>query len=90
MTPAQWDTLPWLHIYAQSHEHAPAEIRGTREALIKLRDTIDQALAHPNGEAEFSAFVCDGEGYAVEVRRVPRSTVLRSRLPYYYRQANDR
>lgn len=82
LTPAEFDALLWLHIYPQSHAHAPAEIRGTREALLALRDAIDRAMAHPNGEAEFQAFAKDGEGYGVEVRRVPRDALHRSRLPY--------
>ena len=82
MTPAEARVTPWLHLYAQSHAHSPAELRGTRAALLELRQAIDRALADPNGEAEFSAMTSDGEGYGVEVRRVPRSTLWRSRLPY--------
>ena len=82
LTPTEYDNLPWMHVYPQSHAHAPAEIRGTREAMIALRDTIDRALNHSNGEAEFQAFTKDGEGYGVLLRRVPRDALHRSRLPY--------
>lgn len=84
MSAAEYDLASWMHVYAQSHEHAPAEIRGTREALVALRDAIDRALKHPNGEAECAAFACDGEGYGIEIRRVPRSTLQGSRLPYLW------
>lgn len=92
LTPAEYAALPWLHIYAQHSEHAPAEIRGTREALVALRDAIDRALADPNGEAESKAIAADGEGYGIEIRRVPRSTLARSRLPYlwFYNEARPR
>lgn len=85
MTPAEYAALPWIHIYAQHSEHQPAEIRGTREALTALRDAIDAALAESNGEAEAKGIAADGEGYDIEIRRVPRSTLARSRLPYLWR-----
>lgn len=84
MTPAEYATLPWLHIYAQHSEHSPAEIRGNREALTALRNAIDRALAGKNGESETKGITADGEGYSVEIRRVPRSSLQRSRLPYVW------
>lgn len=87
MTPKEYDEAAWLHVYAQDSEHRPAEIRGTKSALIALRDAIDAALAHPNGEAGSEAFAADGEGYSVEIRRVPRASLMNSRLPYYYKMA---
>lgn len=35
-----------------------------------------------NGEADAKAITADGEGYGVEIRRVPRSFLQRCRLPY--------
>ncbi len=82
LTADEWSKLPWLHVYPQRHAHHPAEIRGTREALVALREAIDLALDRPNGAADAVAFARDGEGYSIEVRRVPRDALHRSRLPY--------
>jgi len=84
LTAREYAALPWLHIYAQHSEHSPAEIKGTREALTALRDAIDRALCDKNGEAEAEAITADGEGYGIEIRRVPRSFLQRCRLPYVW------
>lgn len=55
---------------------------GTREALTALRDAIDCALADKKGEGEAKAIAGDGEGYGIKIRRVPRSAVQNSRMPY--------
>lgn len=82
LTPAEYDALPWMHIYAQHGWHGEALILGTREALANLREAIDRALADKNGEAKAEAIAGDGEGYAVEIRRVPRSAVQHAKMPY--------
>ena len=82
LTPAEYDALPWLHIYAQYAYHDPVRILGTREALVALRDGINRALEHENGEAEAEAITNDGEGYGVEIKCVPRRAVHDARLPY--------
>ena len=82
LTAAEYADLPWMHIYPQHSAHSPAEIKGTRTALIALRDAIDRALADKNGESEAEAIAADGEGYDVQIRRVPRSFLQRTRLPY--------
>jgi len=83
LTPAEYDALPWMHVHGQQYAwRDEARIVGTREALIGLRDAIDRALADKNGEAECDAIAGDGEGYAIEVRRVPRHTVQLARVPY--------
>ncbi len=82
LTPAEYDASPWLHLYAQYAWHDEARIVGNREALTALRDAIDRALADKNGEAEFAAVAGDGEGYRVDIRRVPRRAVQNSAVPY--------
>ncbi len=54
-----------LHVYAQYCWHSECRIVGNRNALIVLRDAIDEALR--KGKAETGAMVTDGEGYTVEV-----------------------
>lgn len=54
-----------LHIYAQYVWHGEAKIVGNRNALICLRDAIDDALK--NGKSETTAMVTDGEGYGIEI-----------------------
>jgi hypothetical protein len=72
-------TEPWLHIYAQYTNHAPATIRGTKEGLIALRDALTVAI--DNGKGEGTAYASDGEGYPIEVQRVNVLNLL-GRLPY--------
>ncbi len=80
---AEYDTSPWLHIYAQYEWHGEARIIGNREALTALRDTIDRALNNKNGESEMQHAVAgDGESYSVEIRRRPRDAIQQTRLPY--------
>lgn len=89
LAPAEYDALPWLHIYAQYAYHDPALILGTRDALVALRDGIDRALEHENGEATVEGITADGEGYGVEIKRVPRRAVHDARLPYTAEYAFD-
>jgi hypothetical protein len=70
---------PWLHIYAQYTNHAPATIRGTKEGLIALRDALTVAIEA--GKSEGTAYTADGEGYPIEVQRVNVINFL-GRLPY--------
>lgn len=72
-------TEPWLHIYAQYTNHAPATIRGTKEGLIALRDALTAAIETGQGQGE--GFASDGEGYPIEVQRVNVLNLL-GRLPY--------
>ena len=55
-----------LHIYAQRFEHDDAQIVGTREALIALRDYIDHVLH--GGTDLRGSFAADGEGYWIEIK----------------------
>ena len=70
---------PWLHVYAQSHEHSRAIIRGKVEALRALRDALEKAIEA--GQAEAQAFCHDGEGYAILCQRVNLNGLL-GPLPY--------
>lgn len=85
------EEYPDLHIYAQTGPHDDVSIVGTAEGLRRIRDAINRAIKHPDGIGYASPlFVCDGEGYAVHVRRVPKGNDLKDqRLPYtgpIYRQ----
>jgi len=89
-TPAEYDVLPWLHIYAQYMWHGEARIVGTREALLALRGAINRALADKNGEAETEAIAGDGEGYGIKINRVPRRSVQNMKPPYTVNYARGR
>lgn len=69
----------FLHVYGQYMWHDDALIKGTRSALLLLREAIDDALATSAGER--TVFATDGEGYAVKV--VCSSTVAGVGTPSY-------
>lgn len=69
-----------LHIYAQDAWHDEAYIAGTREALKLLRDAIDSAIEKGTGSAE--CFVCDGEGYRIEVVVATKEQIGNMVVPY--------
>ena len=57
-----------LNIISQHTYHADAQIIGTNEALIVLRDAISDALKQ--GKAEIDMFASDGEGYTLIIRKL--------------------
>ena len=69
-----------LHIYAQEIWHDEAYITGTPEALAMLRDAINTALETGTGRAE--CFVCDGEGYRIEVVQTTDEQIDKMVVPY--------
>lgn len=69
----------FLHVYSQYMWHDDAVIRGTKTALLALRDAIDAAIEGTEGRAE--VYATDGEGYHVVVSRV--STVAAVGQPEY-------
>lgn len=69
-----------LHIYGQTIWHDEAYIAGTPEALSLLRDAIDEALRTGSGKAE--CFVCDGEGYRVDVVATDDENMDKMAVPY--------
>jgi len=78
-TKAEYDALPWLHIYGQSMWHDQASIVGTVAGLEALRDAINAAIERGTGKA--TASVSDGEGYFIEVVRAAGPTLM-APLPY--------
>jgi hypothetical protein len=54
-----------LHVYGQYCWHSECRIVGNKNALIVLRDAIDDAIKR--GKSETGAMTSDGEGYSVEV-----------------------
>lgn len=55
-----------LKIFPSETYHAPVIIVGNKDALIKLREAVDQAILHGNGKTE-DVFETDGEGFTVYV-----------------------
>lgn len=74
------EEMETLHIYAQEIWHDDAYIAGTTEALKLLRDAIDAAIATGTGRAE--CFVCDGEGYRIEVVATTDEQIDKMAVPY--------
>jgi hypothetical protein len=60
-----------LHIYNQRIWHDPVYIVGTKTALERLKNAIENAIASGEGKKEAEAFFwCnDGEGYNVIVKQ---------------------
>lgn len=56
--------MDFLHIYGQEMWHSPVHIAGTRSELIKLAQTINQALYCPR---ELDTITLDRESYFVRV-----------------------
>lgn len=66
MTPAEFDALPWLHIYPPEFPHSEGRVCGTRAGLTAVRDAIDFAL-NTGRSALAEVIASDGEGYGVQV-----------------------
>ncbi len=78
-----------LHIYPQYAWHSEAFIVGNKEALIHLRDALNEAIN--KGLSKTIFFAADGEGYDVHVleeSRTERWNELRE--PYTYEHALDK
>lgn len=69
-----------LHIYAQEIWHDAAYIAGTTDALKLLRDAIDAAIATGTGRTR--CFVCDDEGYTIEVVAATDEQLDKMPVPY--------
>lgn len=79
---ADFDKLPWCHVYAQYAWHGELTIEGTREALVILREAIEAALTSGMDSDSASLFTTDGEGYHAVVRIRNRAYLERQPLPY--------
>lgn len=75
-----------LHIYAQEEYHGDAQIVGTRDALIRLRETIDTVLQttseHYKVTCTAQFFANDGDGYEVTVACFPDFMIKSLMIPY--------
>jgi len=61
-----------LHIYGPVSEHDDAYIVGTRDDLIRLRDSLGHAISCFTGPTSSTDhFQADGEGYKTFVIKVP-------------------
>jgi hypothetical protein len=59
-----------LNIYGQEAWHTDAKIVASKDALVRLRKGIDEALVMGTatiGEGEPPLFASDGEGYALNI-----------------------
>lgn len=74
-----------LHIYGQGGWHDAALLLGDRDALIRLRDAVDEAIA--SGAGRCDVFTGDGEGYPVLVVRHEETELVL--LPYTEEDAWD-
>lgn len=80
--PLSWpDGTAVLHIIAQSWNHQPAAIVGTREGLEALRDAITRAL-DTGASQSAQSMACDGEGYSAVV--VPVTPAQMDEVPLGY------
>jgi len=79
-----------MNIYPQIAEHTEAKIVGNKEALVLLRDAIDRAIKEGKSATpsmtEAVIFATDGEGYEIQVERMPDSwddKKWEGHTPYY-------
>lgn len=83
---ANTEQLNILHIYAQGFHHDDAQIAGTRDALIRLRDAIDVVLQTETEDykitCEADFFTSDGKGYITTVICLPEKVVSNLQPPY--------
>lgn len=79
-----------LHIYAQSMWHSEAYIVGTRFALQKLRDAIDQTLSENHNGVIVTSFVNDGEEFDAVVLRIDNEEFSKLAVPYTSTIAKER
>lgn len=71
-----------LHIYGQYVWHDDVQICGTRDALVALRDTIDEVLK-TGATQSFEPFFCtDGEGYGVMIYLTKGMDMPIGSMPY--------
>lgn len=77
-----------LHIFGQEQWHDEAYITGTKEALIRLRDAIDNAIN--NDVISRPVFMTnDGEGYHIQIAKLPEIYMDVLKTPYTWEEALD-
>jgi hypothetical protein len=82
-TRAKLQDFAWLHVYAQPIWHGTAYVCGTREGIKALVDSLQRALAAPNGiDTSHVYFASDGESYEIKVRIVLYSEFTDLATPY--------
>lgn len=69
-----------LHVYSQNTTHDDSVIAGTKEALVGLRNAINQALEAGEGTSE--SFAADGEGFQCTVKLRESNYFQKVALPY--------
>jgi len=72
-----------LHILPQDTYHGEAEIRGSKDALLRLADALtDAAEKGQCSEVKVEMMVSDGEGYWVIIRAMSDQQISEGPLPY--------
>lgn len=71
-----------LKVFGAAFWHSSVNIVGSKDALIDLRDAIDEAIKNGKGSADF--FEVDGEGYKVTVNCEDRDIEGWAKLPTHY------
>lgn len=78
-----------LHLYAQEWWHDDARIAGTKDALILLRDALNEAIENGASICE-DVFTSDGEGYDVHIIEVSKEQTTHMAVPYAGDDAKER
>jgi hypothetical protein len=84
---AQYENLPWMHIYPQFAYHGAVRITGTPSALLGLAAALEKAAQE--GSAKGEGITVDGEGYPIEITRTNRTGMGYTNLPYTADFARD-
>lgn len=72
-----------LHLFAQQIYHGEAEIRGSRDALLRLAEAATKAASIRQGECvEVQMMASDGECYNLVIRPMSDQQMEDGRLPY--------
>ena len=72
-----------LHVLPQETHHGDAEIRGSKEALLRLASAlVDAAEMAQGGEAKIEMMAADGEGYWIILRPMSDQQMNDGPLPY--------
>jgi hypothetical protein len=69
-----------LHVYGQHSWHDSAYVVGDKNALMALRDAIDEAIKNGIGKAH--VFVADGEEYTLNVVEKNSDSMENMSYPY--------
>lgn len=84
---AEYENLPWLHVYPQYAYHSELKIIGNAVALLHLADALRAAAE--TGAGKSSGITSDGEGFPIEILRTNTTGLRYTSLPYTAEWARD-